>query len=224
MLLTASAAQSQETLSIPRIQGEFRFDGVVDDVCWESVQSLPMTMHTPVFSNQPTELSEVMISYDNTYIYVGARLYDSQAEEMLVTSKKRDENSASNESFTILFDSFNDNENALVFNTTPSGLRTDFTVFNDAISNSPRSNPINESWNTFWDVKTTRNEMGWFLEMRIPLSSLRFKEDDGQVIMGMSFSRRIAVDMTQDAAATREGAGVRHTMAPRGRLGDGRSS
>jgi hypothetical protein len=192
MLLTANTVKSQETLSITRIQGEFRFDGIVDDACWEDVQPLPMTMHTPVFGNQPTEKSEVMVAYDNTYIYVGARLYDSQAGEMLVTSKKRDENSASNESFTILFDSFNDNENALVFNTTPSGLRTDFTVFNDAISNNPRNNPFNESWNTFWDVKTTRNERGWFLEMRIPLSSLRFKEAGGQVTMGVSCTRRIA--------------------------------
>ena len=42
---------------------------------------------------------------------------------MLVTSKKRDEGSNSNESLTLVFDSFNDKENALVFSTTPSGLR-----------------------------------------------------------------------------------------------------
>ena len=88
MLLAANTVKSQETLSIPRIQEEFRFDGLVNDPCWVNVQPLSMTMHTPVFGNQPTEKSEVMVAYDNTYIYIGARLYDSQAEEMLVTSKK----------------------------------------------------------------------------------------------------------------------------------------
>jgi len=87
---------SQETLTIQKIQGEFKFDGVVDDACWQNLQPLPMVMHTPVFGNQPTEKSEVMICYDNTYLYVGARLFDSDASNLLVTSKKRDEISGSN--------------------------------------------------------------------------------------------------------------------------------
>ncbi len=188
----ANIAKSQEMRPIQNMQGDFRFDGQVDDACWERIQPLSMTMHTPVFGNQPTEKSEVMVCYDNEYVYVGARLFDSDASAMLVTSKKRDELSPSNESFTILFDSFNDNENALAFVTTPSGLRTDFTVYNDAISESPMNEPINDSWNTFWDVKTTQNNQGWFLEMRIPLSSLRFRENNGKVVMGMSCSRHIA--------------------------------
>ncbi len=133
-IFMANIAKSQEMRPIQNMQGDFRFDGQVDDACWERIQPLSMTMHTPVFGNQPTEKSEVMVCYDNEYVYVGARLFDSDASAMLVTSKKRDELSPSNESFTILFDSFNDNENALAFVTTPSGLRTDFTVYNDAIS------------------------------------------------------------------------------------------
>ncbi|MBP1675336.1 MAG: putative rane associated hydrolase, partial [Bacteroidetes bacterium] len=81
---------------------------------------------------------------------------------------------------------------ALVFSTTPSGLRNDLTVLNDAIASNPRNPPFNNSWNTFWDVKTTQNENGWFLEMRIPFSSMRFKEDNGKVIMGLICFRRIA--------------------------------
>jgi len=183
---------SQETLTIQKIQGEFKFDGVVDDACWQNLQPLPMVMHTPVFGNQPTEKSEVMMCYDITYLYVGARLFDSDASNLLVTSKKRDEISGSNEAFTIIIDSFNDKENALAFSTNPSGLRSDFTVLNDAIATNPRNPPTNESWNTFWDVKTTRDANGWYLEMRIPFSSMRFKESNGSVIMGVICSRRIA--------------------------------
>jgi hypothetical protein len=192
LLVSSLTAHPQEILNISRIQAEFNFDGVVDDACWQNITPFQMVMHTPVFENQPTERSEVMVCYDNTYIYVGARLFDSDVSDMLVTSRKRDESSAGNESFTILFDSFNDNENGLVFSTTPSGLRSDYTVFSDAITSSPRNLPVNFSWNTFWDVKTTLTDQGWFLEMRIPLSSLRFKVTDGQVIMGLSCSRRIA--------------------------------
>jgi hypothetical protein len=188
---TMMTAHSQELLTISKIRGDFKFDGAVNDACWSNIEPLKMVMHTPTFGNQPSEKSEVMICYDNSYIYVGARLFDSEASKMLVTSKKRDEASNSNESFSIVFDSFNDQENALAFSTTPSGLRSDYTIFNDAIGSYPNV-PINTSWNTFWDVKTTRNDEGWFLEMRIPLSSMRFKDDNGQVQMGFICSRRIA--------------------------------
>nr|MCU0409211.1 carbohydrate binding family 9 domain-containing protein [Bacteroidales bacterium] len=185
-------AESQDMKSIPRITGEFKFDGIADDQCWQNVKPLEMVMHTPTFASQPTEKSEVMLCYDNNYIYVGARLFDSEATKMLVTSKKRDEGSNSNESLTLVFDSFNDKENALVFSTTPSGLRNDFTVLNDAIASSPRTPPFNTSWNTFWDVKTSRDDNGWYLEMRIPFSSMRFKEENGKVTMGLICFRRIA--------------------------------
>jgi hypothetical protein len=191
-VLSNITSHAQELFLIPRIQGEIKFDGTVNDQCWQNIQPLQMVMHTPTFGNQPTEKSEVLICYDNTFIYVGARLFDSNASKMLVTSKKRDEVSNSNESFSIVFDSFNDKENALVFSTTPSSLRSDLTVFNDAISNNPRNPPFNISWNTFWDVKTTRDDNGWYLEMRIPFSSMRFKEDNGNVVMGLICFRRIA--------------------------------
>lgn len=192
IIFSMISVQAQDLVSIPRIQGEIRFDGTVNDPCWQNIEPFPMVMHTPIFGNQPTEKSEVMICYDDTYIYVGARLFDSEATKMLITSKKRDEGSNSNESLSIVFDSFNDKENALVFSTTPSGLRTDLAVLNDAMASNPRNPPFNTSWNTFWDVKTTQDESGWFLEMRIPFSSMRFKEDNGKVIMGLICFRRIA--------------------------------
>jgi hypothetical protein len=48
------------------------------------------------------------------------------------------------------------------------------------------------SWNTFWDVKTSLNEEGWFAEIRIPFSSMRFKDKEGKVVMGFTCLRMIA--------------------------------
>ncbi|NIA10075.1 MAG: hypothetical protein GWP10_10190, partial [Nitrospiraceae bacterium] len=52
--------------------------------------------------------------------------------------------------------------------------------------------PFNFDWNTFWDVKTVINKKGWFAEIRIPVSSLRFQDVNGKVTMGLSLTRRIA--------------------------------
>ena len=187
----AANAWSQERISIPKIQGEIKFDGTLDDPCWQNLNPLPMVMHTPTFGNQPSEKSEVMICYDNTYLYVGARLYDSNPADMLVSSKKRDESEVVSEELMLIFDSFNDKENGLGFATTPTGLRNDFTISKDAMGES-RGGPFNQSWNTFWDVKTTKNEQGWYAEFRIPFSSMRFKDNEGKIVMGFICIRKIA--------------------------------
>jgi hypothetical protein len=178
---------------VSRINGEIKFDGIVDDPCWKNVQPLSMVMHIPTFGNQPSEKSEVMICYDNTYLYIGARLFDSEASKMLISSKKRDESQVQSEQLMMIFDSFNDKENGLGFATTPTGLRSDFTISKDAMGmTDPTQGPFNMSWNTFWDVKTTKNQQGWFAEIRIPFSSMRFKEKDGKVVMGLICIRNIA--------------------------------
>ncbi len=194
LMVISQLGYSQGQISIQRINGDFKFDGVVDDNCWQNLKPLQMVMHTPTFGNEPSEKSEVMICYDNTFLYIGARLYDSNAGDMLISSKKRDESEVSSEELMLIFDSFNDKENALGYSTTPTGLRSDFTISKDAMSigGDPRKGPFNMSWNTFWDVKTTHNEKGWFAEMRIPFSSMRFKEKDGKIIMGLICIRKIA--------------------------------
>jgi hypothetical protein len=192
-LLTLSQyTYSQEQVSISRIEGEFKFDGIINDGCWQNIQPLSMVMHTPTFGNQPSEKSEVMMCYDNTYLYIGARLFDSDASKMLISSKKRDEMEVSSEELMLIFDTFNDKENALGFATTPTGLRSDFTISKDAMGGDPHQGPFNMSWNTFWDVKSTKNDQGWFAEIRIPFSSLRFKEDNGKIVMGLICIRNIA--------------------------------
>lgn len=192
-IATTGYLYSQEQISIPRINGEIKFDGIVDDACWQNTKPLQLVMHTPTFNNQPTEKSEIMICHDNTYLYVGARLYDSNASNMLISSKKRDESEVLSEQLMLIFDSFNDKENGLGFATTPTGLRSDFTISKDAMGmDDPSQGPFNMSWNTFWDVKTTKNSQGWFAEIRIPFSSMRFKEKDGKVLMGLICIRNIA--------------------------------
>jgi hypothetical protein len=191
LLFVSVNSWSQERITIPRIKGELKFDGNVNDACWENITPLQMVMHTPNFGNLPTEKSEVMICYDDSYLYIGARLFDSDPSGMLISSKKRDESEVSSEELMLIFDSFNDKENGLGFSTTPTGLRSDFTISKDAMGFS-REGPFNMSWNTFWDVKTTRNEQGWFAEMRIPFSSMRFKDVDGKIVMGFICIRKIA--------------------------------
>ena len=82
--------------------------------------------------------------------------------------------------YGLILDTFNDYENGLAFFTAPSGLRLDFTIFDDANGIFP----INMTWNTFWDAKTIKTDSAWYSEIRIPFSSLRFQDNNGDVTMG----------------------------------------
>lgn len=180
-----STPESRLPIAIQKLSGPIILDGLSDEEAWEEITPLAMVMQTPVFGNPPSEKTEVLIAFDDEYLYVAGRLYDTEPSKIQSPSKKRDYFEANTEWFGVIFDSFNDKENALGFFTTPAGLRWDGAIINDAEQRMPTDMPINVSWNTFWDVKTAVNGQGWFAEMRIPFSSLRFQAKDGRVIMGL---------------------------------------
>jgi len=175
-------------LVLPRIGGPVALDGMSDEEAWKGISPLPFVQMEPNAGAEPSERTEVLLAYDDHYLYLAGRLYDREPKKIFSNSKQRDSGNPSCEWFGIVVDSYNDKENALAFFTTPSGLRWDAAVFNDAQGDQP----INISWNTFWDVAAVRNDEGWFAEFRIPFSSLRFQDREGQVVMGVIVWRQIA--------------------------------
>ncbi len=188
-ILTAQTPANDRAtpLALPRLTGPITLDGFSDEPAWEAVAPLPMVMFMPTYQGTPTERTEVRMAYDDDYLYLAGRLYDSDPDGIMAASFKRDEFGMNNDWLGLVLDTFNDNETGLGFFTTPTGLRADAAVFNDAEGDWP----VNTSWNTFWDVATVQNGEGWFAELRIPFSSLRFQDNNGEVIMGLSCWRYI---------------------------------
>ncbi|MFC1547906.1 DUF5916 domain-containing protein [Candidatus Neomarinimicrobiota bacterium] len=185
------SAQGQELVELPRLSGAIRLDGRSDEAAWEALDPLPMTVHSPVFEAPPTERTEIRIAYDDDYLYAAGRFYDSDPSGIRGNSLVRDGSSPGEDNFGLILDTFNDNENALGFMTTPAGIRWDMAVYGDAVAGG-HGYPWNSSWDTFWGAAVVRTDEGWFAEMQIPLSSLRFQDKEGRVVMGMSTFRLIA--------------------------------
>ena len=158
------------------------FDGIVENSEWEGAPPLPVVLHAPTYKGVPSDSTVFYLGYDNQYLYLAARMQYAQPGRVMATSKKRDAMESANDWLGLVVDSFNDNENSLCFFTTPSGLRTDMNVYNDGQGQMP----VNISWNTFWDVLVNRTEDGYQAEIRVPFSSLRFQDKNGQVTMGIS--------------------------------------
>lgn len=174
-----------EPLVIKELTQEINFDGRLDEGFWQSMTQVTTTQHIPVTGQEVSEGANIYLTYDKEYLYIAANIY---GDDIRSPSQKRDEFGLITDYLGILIDGYNDQENALAFFTTPTGLRSDFTVFEDAIGDFP----VNQDWNTFWDVKTVQGDNQWSVEVRIPFTSLQFQDDGGEVTFGVIVWRHIA--------------------------------
>ena len=186
-----SVLKRNSALVINELTLPVTFDGIPDEKAWEEISRVKMIMYSPVFGKEPTENTDIRIAYDERYLYVGAWIYYEDPALIRSASFKRDFMGMGSDWFGLLLDTYNDKENSMAFFTTPDGLRFDAGIQKDAVVFMPDQMPMNLSWNAFWEVLTKRDSKGWSLEIRIPLSSLRFQEVNGEVRMGMTIERWI---------------------------------
>lgn len=175
---------------LPRLDGPVQMDGWSDEAAWEAIPPLPAKMYMPTWGAEPSERTEIRVAYDDEFVYVSGRLFYSEPDKIRSSTRKRDNASSVNDMFLIMLDTFDDNENGLMFFTTPAETRSDVALANDM--EGEQSTFFKTSWNTFWETASAQDERGWFVEMRIPLSSLRFQEKGGRVKMGLIVWRWIA--------------------------------
>jgi hypothetical protein len=185
-------SQSSDLYIIPKLNSPITFDGKVNEPAWEAIEPLPLVTHWPSFG-QEVDLNEtqIRIAHDDEYLYVSCRCY-GDPENIRAPTYKRDEVNMSMDGLSIALDTFNDNENILWFNVSPTGSRTDGSVSNDAQGDAP----VNVFWNTIWEAQAEIRDDGWTVEMRIPFSSLRFESDNGRVEMGIIAYRYSAHNVT----------------------------
>jgi len=170
-------ALAREGVPLTRLSSAITLDGRSDEPAWTAIAPVEPVMLLPTFEGRPSQRTEFRFAYDASYFYASARMYVAKPDDIRGNSLQRDR-LGSDDVFRIILDTFNDNENGVGFATTPTGVRADFSIAADGQA-------TNYDWNTIWDVATARTDSGWFAEMRIPLSSLRFQTNDGAVTMGI---------------------------------------
>lgn len=172
---------------LARIHSTVDLDGLSFEPAWDGVDPFPVTTYAPTFGLEPSERTEIRAAYDDDHLYFSIRAYDSEPDRIRGNILGRDK-LGSDDYFEVLLDTFNDNENGVIFTTSPAGIRRDTEVLNDATG----TGALNADWNTHWDVAVEVTDEGWFAEMRIPFTSLRFRDTNGRVEMGIIAFRVIA--------------------------------
>ena len=173
-----------------RISTGIEIDGRLDEIAWSEAPPITGFTQNDPFESQPvSEPTEVRFLYDDNALYIGGRLYDSGP----VTTRlaRRDAIVADSDFLIVVIDSYHDHQTAYHFATNPSGMKRDI-----AVSGAGRAyggfgrGGGGSAWDPVWDVATSITDEGWFVEMRIPFSQLRFSPEDTQ-IWGVQIERAI---------------------------------
>ncbi len=183
--LTPPVAQGQAPLELPRLSASVTIDGSPHEEAWKVIAELPLTQYTPAFRAPPTQRSSIRVAYDDDAFYAAGWFYDTDPSGIRVNSLYRDRWNG-DDALAIYIDPFNDNRNAKWFGTTAGGVRFDQLISDDGAT-------LNESWDTFWTARTTHSDSGWFVEVRIPFSSIGFVADEeGKAVMGLTVTRLVS--------------------------------
>ena len=160
-MVTIRAIELTETLDV---------NGQLDEDIYRRVPPISdFIQQLPDEGALATEKTETWIMFDDTAIYVAARCFDASPPDQWVANEMRRDamQLRQNDSFSVLFDTFYDRRNGVAFLVNPIGGFADFAVTNEGI--------VNSDWNPVWDVRTSRFDGGWTVEMEIPFKSLRYR-------------------------------------------------
>ncbi|RLD62291.1 MAG: hypothetical protein DRJ05_00720 [Bacteroidetes bacterium] len=163
---------------------EIKIDGKLDEPCWS--KAFPIENFTQREQNEgspATEKTKIAVVYNTNEIYFGIWCFDSEPEKISAQQMARDFSWGSDDNLEIMISPFNDNRNGYLFVTNPNGALADVLVGDEGKS-------WNKDWNGVWDVAVERNELGWFAEIVIPFSTLKFRKDSVQT-WGVNFERNI---------------------------------
>ncbi|MEZ4934800.1 MAG: DUF5916 domain-containing protein [Saprospiraceae bacterium] len=162
---------------------EITLDGIADEDAWNTVAwESDFTQWQPNDGAAPTQRTQFKVMYDDKYLYVGFRCYDSEPEKIEKRMGRRDE--FPGDWVEVNIDSYHDLRTAFSFTLSVSGVRNDEFVSNNG-------NDWDESFNPIWFAKTHVDEEGWTAEMKIPFSQLRYDGENENHVWGLQVMRRL---------------------------------
>jgi len=147
-------------------------DGILQEPEWEMAESAKdYWQYFPADTVLAQQQSEIKMLYDDENLYIGIKV-NTAGKNYALTSLERDFRGAGNDSFSLLFDTYNDGTNAFIFGINPYGVRREGLISGGG--NNRRD--YNLSWDVKWQGDSKIYEDHYTSEMVIPLTSLKFKE------------------------------------------------
>jgi hypothetical protein len=179
------AGNAGVTLRAVRVSEPLRIDGVIEERFYQTTRPITEFIQSlPVENGEPSQLTEVWIGFDDTNVYLSAKVWDSAGPDAWTANEMRRDGPQlrENDNFGFFIDTFYDRRNAVGLYANALGGLADFQITNEA--------GINRDWNPIQETRTALFDGGWSIEFAIPFKSLRYRSGREQ-IWGIQLRRTV---------------------------------
>jgi hypothetical protein len=180
----AAPAEDRPRLELKRVATPPTIDGRLDDEAWQGT-TLPLTewlTYNPLNGEKLTQQTEVRAGYDERYLYFAFHCVDPEPDKVRSTISRRD-SMFDDDWVGLSLDSVGNGQSSYDLFVNPAGVQGDILTTPSAGENSAPD--------FVWDSAGRGTPEGYDVEMRIPLTTIRFKSGP-EVRMGILFWRRVS--------------------------------
>lgn len=172
--------QQQYQLKIAKAVDAIKIDGLLDETSWHQADFIKnFWQKWPVDTGRARRQTEVRVTYDEHFLYVGIINYDTSY--YVIQTLKRDVDPGGSDGVGVVLDPVNAKTNGFFFAVNPYNVQAE-----DQLT-AVGMGEINLSWDNKWFSQTTRQPDRWIAEMAIPFKTLRY--DAGSTTWGINFVR-----------------------------------
>lgn len=158
-----------------RLMTPLELDGRLDEEMYTHVSPRSdFIQQEPQEGLPATEKTEVWVFFDQDYVYLSFRCWESEPERVIASEMRRDHfNVYQNDHIAFILDPFYDRRNGLEFLINPIGGIMDGQITDERL--------YAEDWNPVWDWAVGQFDGGWTVETAIPFKSIRYRSGENQV-------------------------------------------
>jgi hypothetical protein len=186
--LTAGAVSAQEpspaALRAVRVQAAPNIDGLLDDDAWRGAPQPTgeWLSYNPLPGDKITQQTRVWIAYDSKYLYFAFQCDDPEPSRIKTSITRRD-NIWADDWVGLSLDALGTGQMSYHLMVNPSGIQLDMI---NTVAGDEDTSP-----DYVWDSAGRVNDRGYAVEVRLPLTTIRFKGGD-RIRMGILFWRRVS--------------------------------
>ncbi|WP_286269224.1 carbohydrate binding family 9 domain-containing protein [Thalassotalea hakodatensis] len=175
-------AQDNHELNIKRTINSPTIDGIISESFWQQITPIgDLHQIYPKPFEATTYRSEIKIAYDESNLYIMAKLFDDDIANLSQNVMSKGQDIEQDDHFGIVLDPFNDKTNGYYFATNANSFKEEGLIANN--------NQYLSNWDGIWFVETKTYEDFWAIEIAIPFSSLSFNPNSES--WGINFLREI---------------------------------
>ncbi len=180
----ASGAAADLTVRAVYLSRAPVIDGVFDEEIWTEAEPVEGFVQIEPQYGEPSPFQTVvLVGYTEETLFVAFRCFDPEPAKMSSAVTSRDGPMASDDSVSVLIDTFHDRRTAYFFSTNSLGVQSDGKV-------ADNGRTVDVKWDASWRSASSKSAEGWTAEFAIPFRMLRYRGGE-DITWGVNFLRHV---------------------------------